>query len=683
MPIESERSERTAAGPPAPAPFRLGYRPGLDGLRGVAVLAVVLYHAGLGRASGGFLGVSTFFTLSGFLITTVLLGERSATGRISLTRFWSRRLRRLLPAALVAIAGTVLAGAALADSTQLARMRGDAIASLLYVANWRFVGLGDTYGSLFSTPSPFVHFWSLSIEEQFYVGFPLLLLGVIAVARGRGRVIVAALAVVALASVVWSIVLVRGGAPTDRVYFGTDTRAAELLAGAVLAAWWGQGPARLSDAVRRLVRAAGAVALVVMVVLWTTVTLDQRLLYQGGLALTSLLTLAVLAAVIEGGLVDRVLSARPLVALGVVSYGVYLFHWPILVWLDVHTGLPPLGRLAVALPVATALAALSYRYLERPIRDGRRVVAPTARWAVPVSMAATLALVVAVSAWRPADEGYDFAAALDAAERTGTVGATGPDQQDVDRFVELSELRARLEATGAPTVASFGDSTALVNGLALSTWAETTFADTGEATLVPVEGWAQLGCGLVDDGVRRQAGRWVEAPEECHEWWDGWAAAAAGSSPQVAVVMLGAWDVLDLRPAGFDEEAAVGDPRIDDLLRRRIDRGIDALAPHTDLVVFALSPPVEIGRVDGRSPDRARPENDPARMRRFNELVQEAADDRPDVATVDLAAWVADQGDDRELRPDGVHLDEEAARDAAAWMGPELARLHAEWEAQR
>ena len=167
----------------------LRHVPALDGLRGLAVAAVVAYHAGFGWARGGFLGVSAFFTLSGYLITSLLLVEWDGTGRVSLREFWGRRFRRLLPAALAVIAGVVVAARFLADSGQLADLRGDVLAGLGYVANWRFVLDDRSYGDLFTGPSPLQHLWSLAIEEQFYVLFPLLTVGLLRIGGGRRRVL--------------------------------------------------------------------------------------------------------------------------------------------------------------------------------------------------------------------------------------------------------------------------------------------------------------------------------------------------------------------------------------------------------------------------------------------------------------------------------------------------------------
>src|SRR4051812_42501007 len=203
----------------------------LDGLRGLAVAGVLAYHCGFGWARGGFLGVSLFFTLSGFLITSLLLAERSEHGRIGLRGFWARRARRLLPAALLALAVIVAFGATVASGSQLRGLRGDVLAALAYVANWRFVLAGTSYGALWSAPSPVQHFWSLAIEEQLYVVLPLAVAGTLALGRGRRRPLLAVLGA-GLGLSVLATFLVHDQL---RAYYGTDVRAGELLIGALLA----------------------------------------------------------------------------------------------------------------------------------------------------------------------------------------------------------------------------------------------------------------------------------------------------------------------------------------------------------------------------------------------------------------------------------------------------------------
>src|SRR3954452_6670592 len=222
-----------AMGTPA-ATFRLGYIPGLDGLRGIAVIAVLLFHGGVTWATGGFLGVDMFFVLSGFLITSLLLEERWRTGTIGLSHFWSRRARRLLPALLLLLAAMAAYATWVPTDTPLGALRRDVLATLAYVSNWHFILDGGSYFARNAPPSPLRHTWSLAIEEQFYVLWPLLF---IAVARGKHRLTKLAVFIgVGIAASIGAMAyLYHPGADSSRVYYGTDTRAHVILIGCGLA----------------------------------------------------------------------------------------------------------------------------------------------------------------------------------------------------------------------------------------------------------------------------------------------------------------------------------------------------------------------------------------------------------------------------------------------------------------
>jgi peptidoglycan/LPS O-acetylase OafA/YrhL len=332
------------------------------------VAAVLVFHGGFSWAKGGFLGVSTFFTLSGFLITGLLLAEWDRSGRIVLHRFWERRFRRLAPALLAALLVVALFAAAIADPDQLHGIRGDALATIGYVANWRFIFSGQSYAHLFDAPSPLLHAWSLAIEEQFYVVFPLLVAGVLALARGRRRALAWVLGLLTVGSVGMSLALRHD---VSRVYYGTDTRAAELLLGALLAIWVAGRGRDLADRARPGVAALGVVAGAASLLAWVAVDQAASWLYRGGFALYGLGTVAVVAAAIAPGPVRSFTSTGPLRLLGKVSYGVYLYHWPIFLWLTPErTELSGAGLFLLRLGVTFAVAGASYVVVEQPVRRG-------------------------------------------------------------------------------------------------------------------------------------------------------------------------------------------------------------------------------------------------------------------------------------------------------------------------
>ncbi len=339
----------------------------LDGLRALAVLAVLAYHLDNDGLPGGFLGVSTFFTLSGFLITTLMFGELRRTGRIDLKAFWIRRVRRLLPASLATMAAVVALGAAgIWTEAQTSGLRLDVTAALTYLANWRFaLGGGGGYVEQMAAPSPLLHFWSLSIEEQFYVVFPLCAWALL---RRRALMITVVGAAVGV-SVALPVV---AGWSIDRTYLGTDTRAAELLIGVLLAlvchATGLAGPSRG----RRTLATLAPLCLISQAAAWLLLDDTGNWLVYGGLSAYAAGTCIVILGSLVPGPLRSALAWRPLVWIGRISYGLYLYHWPIILLVTAErTGLPavPLAFLQVALSVG--LAAVSFWFLEEPIRTGR------------------------------------------------------------------------------------------------------------------------------------------------------------------------------------------------------------------------------------------------------------------------------------------------------------------------
>jgi peptidoglycan/LPS O-acetylase OafA/YrhL len=370
----------------------IAHLPALDGLRGLAVVAVLLFHDD--RLVGGYLGVDLFFVLSGYLITSLLLAEWRGAGRVDLAAFWIRRARRLFPA-LVALLFVVAAYARLvARPEELARIRGDGLATLAYVANWRAIFSGKSYWDLFVAPSPLEHTWSLAIEEQFYVLWPLLFVAVLGAAKGSARALLAVTAALGLASAA-AMAWLYTPETSSRVYMGTDTRGAAILAGAALACSMSlRGPLARAGAIRAL-DAAGLVALVGLGVAWARLDGQSAWLYHGGFWATELAALVLIACAAHGSrsVVARGLGALPLVKLGQWSYGIYLYHWPfdcVLTAGRLGFGGVRLSLLRLAATFAVALA--SFFVLEQPIRKrglpfGRPVaVVPAAAAAVVLAL---------------------------------------------------------------------------------------------------------------------------------------------------------------------------------------------------------------------------------------------------------------------------------------------------------
>jgi peptidoglycan/LPS O-acetylase OafA/YrhL len=393
----------------------LGHLPGLDGVRTFAVLAIIAFHTGLSSVPGGFYGVDAFFVLSGFLITSLLVKEWGGSGTIRLGRFWAGRARRLLPALflLVAVMGIVMAVVPRLLTTP--HILGDALSTLFYVSNWYSIHAGATYFSLSSQPSPLLHTWSLAIEEQFYLVWPLVVLAVLKVGTGRigrrrrrpagaahsvavlggGRLrllpaplpeadpgwarrrrLQALFAVAcfgALASAVWMAVLAPHGY-TTRAYYGTDCRAQALLVGAAIAiglVLWRDGSRRTWFT--RSAGVAGVLGVLGTAALWATASETSTFAFSGGFLVASLAAGAVVLActVAPRSLAVRFLELPPFPQWGRISYGMYLWYWPVLLVMTgqrLHWGVYPLFLARIG--VTVAIAALSYDLVEAPIRHG-------------------------------------------------------------------------------------------------------------------------------------------------------------------------------------------------------------------------------------------------------------------------------------------------------------------------
>ncbi len=354
------------------APRKLGYQPSLDGLRAISVVAVILYHAGMKWMPGGFLGVEVFFVVSGFLITTLLLEERAHAGAVDMRHFWVRRGRRLLPALYLLLA--VVSGAALLVYRDAAgRMGGDVLAALFYVSNWWQIFLDESYFVQSGRPPLLMHLWSLAVEEQFYLIFPpLFVLGLAKLGRARTRTIVL---VVALASALEMALLFDEGADTSRIYYGTDTRAAGLLIGVLLAMVWTPWTSNRTAARRAgpTLDVIGGLGLVIIGWFLLRVNAYDPFIYRGGFLLLDIVCIAVIAVLVHpAARLSSVLGWAPLVWIGVRSYALYLWHWPIFQVTRPDQDVPLSGfPLFVFRMVLTfAAAELSFRYVETPLRNG-------------------------------------------------------------------------------------------------------------------------------------------------------------------------------------------------------------------------------------------------------------------------------------------------------------------------
>ncbi len=634
----------------------MAHVPGLDGLRGLAVIGVLLFHANA-RLRGGYLGVDLFFVLSGFLITSILVEEQRRIGAIDLRRFWIRRFRRLMPALLSIMPAVALYAKFFARPEELAPLRGDALATLGYVANWRAILVHRSYWDLFVAPSPLEHTWSLAIEEQFYVVWPLAVALMLALARGGARavrVVCVVSIVLALASAVAMALLYEGG-NTTRVYLGTDTRGAAILAGAALAtSGLARPPApslRPEEPGRpRLLDGLGLAAALLIAAAWWWLDGQSALLYRGGFWVTELAALVLVASCVRrpGGPIARALAIRPLRAMGLISYGVYLWHWPIYVVLtEGRLGFGGLRLLGLRLALTLAIAGVSYRYVERPIRErglvwGRPIIM------VPGAVALALAFVLAstrvVRAKPPvAKEGLAFTPssrlpAVDAALRDGESDAA-------QRPAPMSVLVV-------------GDSVGLSLGARMYWLASSAAA--------VVEQRAIGDCSILDGfvpvhsmsgephGNGNCAGSWVEDACELH--------------PDITLIVIGGAYFSSVKAGG--RWRGVCEDGWHDAYRKRLSALLDAIRPYTKrrVVLLAAYP---VGKWQTPTLDD--------NVDCYNRILRDAAEASA-AEILDLNAYVCPErrcvmtSHDVAVRPDGLHFDGRGAEETGGWV---LAQLRA------
>ena len=638
----------------------------LDGIRALAVTAVILSHAQPGWAKGGYFGVDVFFVLSGYLITTILLGEWRRTGGISLSSFWARRARRLLPALGLLLVGVGIGAVALPRVVASPGLFGDTLGTVGYAANWHFIAAHSDYFAAANNPSPLLHTWSLAIEEQFYLLWPLALVGILTL-RSRRRagppgpeesrrrlVSVAVVAAVgAFASAVWMAVLVPfGSVAVDRAYYGSDTRAQSLLVGAALAAvrlWWGPirtGRGRRSLTILGLAGAAGVAAICRLV------PENSALTFHGGFALLALCTATVIASVsrLPSAGLTSALSVRPLPYVGRISYGMYLWYWPVLLVMTAsRTHLHGPSLLVARVAVIVALAAVSFHLVEMPIRRGA-----IAGWRGWLSLPAAATAVVVLPVLVP------------------PAGATLP---ALSRAAALAAGPARVASVATPAapvrILLVGDSLAGSLGVGLSAVAGSFGAE--------IVNLGSPGCSLVEGSQVRvlwytdPPGNPCRAadPESLLRTYRSW---VARYDPDV-VVYLARSDTLDTERQGTWEH--LGQPALDRWAEARFQAAVPVLASEGARVVFLTSPFYDSGEQGNGQPW---PENAPSRVTTDNRLLAEAAQHSPAQSAVfDLGSLLSGAGhyaadiDSTPVRcQDGVHLTVAGGRWVAARLLPEL-----------
>lgn len=670
-------------GQPKVGPARqLSHLSELDGLRGVAVAAVVAFHAHWLR--GGWLGVDVFFVLSGFLITRLLLAEHARNGRVSLVSFWGRRARRLLPALAVVLLVVAWVGPLRENGVGASPLRSDLMAALLYINNWARLHSDIGYWSQFGQPGLLDHLWSLAIEEQFYLVWPLVLVGFL---KRRGvRSLRCVLPAVVVVAALWQLAVFIHTHDSSRTYMGTDTRAVGLLAGAALATF-ASDLGRLGVVLRSL----GAAGLLVLGAALLTLNGREALTYRGGLLTCTLASALILAAVVTGsfdpgGMVARSLRHPVLSWLGLRSYGLYLWHWPVLVWFGAEKPIPTsVIRRVLALAASLAVAEVSYRLLEMPIRgvkwrSGTRTRALSlAALVVPLL---SLGLVQFRSSRTSVEAGYravtsnghvaapssSAAAPIEPGGASTTMPTTAPtttSSLNVAALPSAPTVPVSLAPGQKPRILLVGDSIAVALGR--------TLANEADRLGIVIEVRARSACQLVDSTthirLNDDGGAGDPLSQECADVVRSYADVSARFKPDAVIVAFGGvtyWQ-YQFGPDSWGDPCAAGYPA---WASGNLRSAAAALAGPTHAPVFVITKPYWGTPLVVPAPELNR-------MTDCENLAirDTSAQSGGAITELDVHSLVCPQGsaclkqiDGVELRPDGAHFEGPSAVLAGRWM---------------
>jgi peptidoglycan/LPS O-acetylase OafA/YrhL len=695
-----------------------GFIPALDGLRALAVLGVMMYHGGVSILGGGFLTIDVFFVLSGFLITSLLVGEWRKKLTIHLGQFWARRARRLLPALLVMLIVVAIYAKTFAPPGEFANLRLDSLSTLFYVANWHFIFAGTNYFNLTAHPSPLNHMWSLSIEEQFYILWPPVVLAMLYLGNklrpARRLWPVFGVAVVgAIASAVDMALLYHGPATVMRVYEGTDTRSQDMLVGAALAigmAIWAQyrkalpepsgsasrsvgGTARGSGSGsgsgsvqpvhrrdrrrqrdtgitpipaweldpgrwRTVLGVLGWVVIGVFAYTWSHLSQPTTFLYRGGFFLAAVgVAIVIFTAVTHQlGSVSRALGNRVFQYVGKISYGTYLWHFPLFAMLSA-TSLHLIGYplLVIRIGVTLLVATVSFYVVEEPIRRGR--LRSFTEWRAWLMTSGAVLGVVAV-----------------------TVVATLPSAADAAPAT-LSRPTGAQYSGPIVKLAVFGDSVASRLGLAMS------LNNIQQSYNVDLQNGALIGCGVlrsteyiahgIPDPMAASCNSGTPASQQ---WPAQWAGDLAQFHPNVVAVLVGRWEISDRLING--QWMHIGEPAFDTLLKQSLEQAVSVAGSTGAQVMLMTAPCFDSGEQNNGQPW---PEDSATRLEDYNNILRQVGSEHPGNTEVyDLGAQLCPGGhfalsvDGVQIRDaDGVHI---VPTDAAGqWLDarvlPEVVRL--------
>ncbi|MEM8618480.1 MAG: acyltransferase family protein [Actinomycetota bacterium] len=648
----------------------MGYQPGLDGLRAFALISILLYHAGFEWMSGAFISVDLFFLLSGFLITALLLGERENTGGVDLGQFWLRRARRLFPALFAMLLAISVWIALWGNAEQVSQAKREIPWALFYVGNWGQI-LGDT-PYFAPEPSMFRHLWTLAVEEQWYLIWPLAFVALTTRFRSR-RTIVGIL--LGAAIVVWLLMawFASGGAAplggppatfegadrTNFMYLSTITRSGSLLVGAALAFVWRpwRSPRAAHAPVGRYLDPLAAGTATLLVCIFASAQLTATYTYQWLIAVGTMLSAVVVMAAVHPAAAGfrRIMSMPWLVAIGKRSYGLYLWSWPISVIVGATDG--SVVRFVWAMLISVAVSEVVYKFIETPVRQGE-----LGRWwkhRAPISMApvvgGALLLASLLTFFVSVDEFDPFVGGETATFDATTVdGEAGTDAVGDEAPGDAPAAAVPTVVPTTATLAIVGDSQA--NALAIN------LPDGISTTFPTVYNGSVPGCGVYDSGTARSAVDVNNNFVVCQGWQDDWAYGARGAD--VALAVVGGWDVFDVVVDG--QTLPFASPELDARFDRELRTGVDAMLAegvNVGLLEQACMRPVSVaGAGVPALPERG----SDARVDHVNNLLIEVADSYgPEVAFIDGPdEWCTDDviANDVNMRWDGVHVYQPGAK---------------------
>ncbi len=648
-------SIRARAAVPLGVGTQLSYMPALDGIRAVSILGIMFNHGGFAWAYGGVISVNVFFVLSGFLITLLLMKEWTRSGTIKLRAFWARRARRLLPALFVLLAAIGVYALFFAPAGSQGSLRSDGLSTLFYFANWHQIISGQSYFAQVSAPSPLLHTWTLAIEEQFYLVWPIVVIGVLKLTRStRVLFLVAVLGV--LASAVEMALLFHPHIDPSRLYYGTDTRAQDILTGAALGILLFRRPTATGRRARAGLSLMAVAAAAVFAFEWSRINGSVDIPYRGGFLLADVMVALVICGVTmaPAGLPARVLSFGPLTFLGRISYGLYLWHWPIFLVLDkARTGLEGYSLFALRFAVTFVIAVASWYLVETPVRQ--KTFGSWRSWAwVPLG-AATVVGVLFV---------------------TTVSSAAAP----VNVLVPPKDLQAKVAAYLYDGYAGQGQkSKILVVGDSVSLTVGFWMTPDASRYDMVVRGRPLDGCGLatlLPFNFHGTVTPGTLAP--CTQWPTIWQSEVTQLHPQVVALVIGFWEAMDRVYQGTWQH--LGDPAFDAYEKGQLEKAVAILSSTGARVALMTSPYYDSGeQPDGQPWD----EDDPARVNLLNRMIESvAAAHRGVVSVVPLNKYLDPDGhftwkiDGQTMRfPDGVHTTQAAGAYLAPKILPQLAAL--------